>query len=98
MITEDGSKLNFQEELENLINRHSKENGSDTPDYILARFLNDCLDAFNSALQSKARHEHNANTPVMGSVCDHPLDRILDRGDKPPKCSKCGYIFPQTDP
>jgi len=41
---------------------------------------------------TEALNKHN----VMESVCDHPLDRILDRGDKPPKCSKCGYVFQQT--
>lgn len=33
----------------------SKENGSNTPDYILADFLEDCLAAFDKAL--KARNE-----------------------------------------
>ena len=39
----------FREELEDLINRHSKENGSDTPDFILARYLLGCLTAFDRA-------------------------------------------------
>lgn len=29
----------FREELETLINRHSRENGSDTPDFLLAEYL-----------------------------------------------------------
>ena len=36
-------------ELEELINRHSSENGSNTPDFILARFMQDCLESFNRA-------------------------------------------------
>lgn len=40
----------FRKELETLINRHSKENGSDTPDFILAQFLADSLDAFDKAV------------------------------------------------
>ena len=36
-------------ELQELINRHSYENGSNTPDFILARFMQDCLEAFNRA-------------------------------------------------
>ncbi len=59
MITNDGSKLNFEEKLKNLINRFSKENESDTPDYILAKFLLDCLEAYNSAIKSKTRHQNN---------------------------------------
>lgn len=40
----------FRTELEHLINRHSMENGSNTPDWILARFLGDCLTAFDAAV------------------------------------------------
>ena len=39
----------FIEDLEDLINRNSKENDSNTPDFILANYLADCLDAFNKA-------------------------------------------------
>lgn len=41
----------FKEELQFLINKNSKENDSNTPDYILAMYLNDCLNAFNVATQ-----------------------------------------------
>ena len=37
----------FQKELENLINAHNIEEGSDTPDFILSVFLRMCLDAFD---------------------------------------------------
>lgn len=40
----------FQKDLEDLINRHSMENTSDTPDFILARYMNDCLQAFERAV------------------------------------------------
>jgi len=40
----------FRKELEHLINRHSRENGSDTPDFILAEFLADCLAAWDKNL------------------------------------------------
>ena len=36
----------FQEELEELINRYSMENQSDTPDYILAEYLVSCLNTW----------------------------------------------------
>jgi hypothetical protein len=41
--------LTFRQELAQVINRHSKENGSDTPDYILAGYLEDVLRAFDLA-------------------------------------------------
>ena len=43
----------FKEELCDLINRHSKENGSDTPDFILAEYLNNCLEAFDKSVDSR---------------------------------------------
>lgn len=42
-------KPEFRADLENLINRHSMENGSDTPDFILAAYLADCLESFDKA-------------------------------------------------
>ena len=43
----------FKKDLERLINSHCKENVSNTPDFILAMFLNDCLTAFNTATQGR---------------------------------------------
>jgi hypothetical protein len=37
----------FIKELEELINKHSVENHSNTPDYILAQYITDCLNTFN---------------------------------------------------
>jgi len=40
----------FEKELEHLINCYSKETSSNTPDFILAKYMNDCLIAFNKAI------------------------------------------------
>ncbi len=40
----------FEKELRDLLNRTSQENDSDTPDFILARYLCSCLHAFNRAV------------------------------------------------
>ncbi len=45
----------FQKDLEEVINKHSMENGSNTPDFILAHYLVDCLKSFNKT--SKAREK-----------------------------------------
>lgn len=48
-------KMNkFRKELETLINKHSMENGSNTPDFILAEYLESCLKAFDLALSKRA--------------------------------------------
>ena len=51
----------FRDELVALINIHSRENESNTPDYILAKFLEDCLDAFDFA--TKLRDKHQGRIP-----------------------------------
>lgn len=43
----------FKTELAQLINRASAENGSDTPDFILAEYLNNCLQIFDSAVRAR---------------------------------------------
>ena len=43
----------FRNELSALINRHSMEQASDTPDYILARYLFACLTAFDVTIRAR---------------------------------------------
>ena len=43
----------FQLELAELINRHSKENNSDTPDFMLAEYLKDCLKAADHLINKR---------------------------------------------
>lgn len=43
----------FRKDLEHLINSHSKENGSNTPDFILAGYLCECLAAFDRAVSRR---------------------------------------------
>lgn len=45
----------FRKKLEDLINCCSMENGSDTPDWILAQYLLDCLHAFDVATFQRER-------------------------------------------
>jgi len=49
-------ELTFQKELENLINRYSLENKSNSPDFILAEYLNNCLTAFNKATNQRSKY------------------------------------------
>lgn len=45
----------FECALKELINMYSMENGSNTPDIILAEYMRKCLEAFNEA--SRAREK-----------------------------------------
>lgn len=40
----------FRKAIERAINRHSMERGSNSPDFLLAQYLTDCLAAFDKAL------------------------------------------------
>lgn len=44
----------FRAKLEQLINCQNMEAGSDTPDFILAQYLADCLAAFDRAVSARA--------------------------------------------
>jgi hypothetical protein len=43
----------LRKSIEEAINRHSAENGSNTPDFILAEFIHGCLDAFDKAVNER---------------------------------------------
>lgn len=45
----------FKKDLGDLINRHSMENGSDTPDFVLAEYLINCLLSFNQSVNHRER-------------------------------------------
>lgn len=57
----------FTAELSDLLNRHSMENASGTPDFILARYLTDCLLAWNRSMQEReAWYGRQANPDMSG--------------------------------
>ena len=41
--------------LAEVLNRYSRDNGCNTPDFILAQYLANCLDAFDVAVQKRAQ-------------------------------------------
>jgi hypothetical protein len=43
----------FSKELQSLLNRYSKENNSNTPDFVLAGYIENCLTAWNVATQQR---------------------------------------------
>ena len=45
--------MTFLEELTGIINKYSRENASNTPDFILAKYLEACLPAFETAVQQR---------------------------------------------
>jgi hypothetical protein len=63
----------FEADLETLINHHSLENGSDTPDFILASYLRECLATFNLALTARERwYGRSLNGPPSPATEEPP--------------------------
>ncbi len=62
----------FQQELENLINRFSRESNSGTPDFILAKYLISCLHAFDEAVVDRDKwyraDEDNKVVPMFQNI------------------------------
>jgi hypothetical protein len=41
--------VTLEQELESVLNKHGADNAANTPDFILAKYLVECLHAFNAA-------------------------------------------------
>lgn len=50
-----GEYKDFKRELADLINKYSLENLNDTPDFILAEYLTDCLFSFSNIIQKRTK-------------------------------------------
>ena len=63
-----GAPKGFTEELADLLNRHSMENESGTPDFILARHLTSCLVAWNCSMHEREAwygRSVNSGPPIL---------------------------------
>lgn len=64
----------FKKDLEHLINKHSLENGSDTPDYMIAEYLVNCLDNFNKIQNLKQSEQWYAPAGVNRGLISGTLE------------------------
>lgn len=63
----------LREQIEHAINRTSNENGSNTPDFILAEYLVSCLAAFDRATQARERW-YGKSLSIGGSPAPTPAE------------------------
>lgn len=68
----------FRQKLEALINTHSLENTSDTPDYLLADFMIHCLTIFNGTVNARREWHSTENTKGWAEFKSVP-ERIKER-------------------
>lgn len=68
----------FRDRLEELINLTSAENGSDTPDWLLASYLSECLATFDKHVLARDAWYGAVLTPGRARI---GLDPALSGGD-----------------
>lgn len=72
--------MKFREKIERAINQHSMENGSNTPDFILAKYLADCLAAFDKATNARERWYGRSNRGPCSVLVNVPEDVHAENG------------------
>ena len=74
----------FVKDLEKLINKKSLENGSNTPDYILADYLTYCLKTFDYAIRRYENKKWNIddNLNKFLQTCLQNLDDAIQKREK----------------
>ena len=83
----------FRKDVQHLINCCSLENGSNSPDFILAQYLDDCLTTFDRAVN--AREIWYGRRP--GSLNDAPPPHPVTAWDVPLQqipCTRCKGFWP----
>lgn len=66
----------FARRLESLINAHSEENGSDTPDFILAQYMLGCLSTWNDAVKRREKW-YGRKAETIGLTGPIPGSKVL---------------------
>lgn len=62
--------MELADELRAVLNRHSAENPSGTPDFILAEYLLNCLAAFDVAVNARAHWFDHPNHGECSGITD----------------------------
>lgn len=71
----------FGDELRALINRYSQENNSNTPDFILATYLQSCLNAFDEAVNRRNEWyglSHNSPGAVIPEILAEDIKNLQE--------------------
>jgi hypothetical protein len=74
----DVERFSFKHQLQNLINEHSMENGSDTPDFTLASFLDSCLESFNHAVRQREQFYNKAIETLYTEISDEEITKLAN--------------------
>ncbi len=78
----------FRRELEELINQHSMENESNTPDFILARYLTDSLKAFDKAINAREAWYNRLPSDKKSVLLKDKFEKIANEINYHNECAK----------
>lgn len=82
----------LREELRAVLNRHSAENASDTPDFVLAEYVMSCIGAFDSGV--RRREAFYGRGTAAFCVCGEPSKPgVVHRPSNP-----CYVARPPSEP
>ena len=69
----------FKEELITLINKHSRENGSDTPDFLLGEYLIGCLNNFDTIVAKRDQwYFDDSDKPLTDVITQEEAEKIAN--------------------
>lgn len=91
---EEPTGRSLMRELQAVLNRYSAENGSNTPDFILAELLVDVLGAYDKAVQKRAKWYGRMDRPAQGDDSEriaHLEERVHDL------LAICDQLRPQAE-
>jgi len=71
-------EIELRPQIAELLNRFSAENGSDTPDFILAQYLTDCLKAFDHAVNAREIWYGRQPKAMVGGSGKDPEPEVED--------------------
>jgi len=72
--------MTFAEEIGQVVNKYSRENASNTPDYILAMYLERCLEAFDTAVQQRETWYGRDARPCVPPLSEKEIQDAEDYG------------------
>lgn len=71
MVDDAAESSGLESELSSLLNKHSAENPSGTPDFILASYLTGCLDVFNKTVTHRGHWRgESVELPALQSLTE----------------------------
>jgi len=78
--------MKLEREIAQILNKYNEEAASNTPDFILASYLTDCLAAFDRAVKKRAEWYGRMDVPGQGTK--------IVKLDKTKFCPGCGSSDP----